>query len=38
MIKNLKSSTLNVEPMAWDPESKIVKTEFAQTRACLLVT
>ena len=38
MTKNLKSSSRNVEPMEWNPESKIVKTEFAQTSARLLVT
>ena len=38
MTKNLKSSSRNAEPMEWNPESKIVKTEFAQTSARLLVT
>ena len=38
MIKSLKSSTWNVETMASNPESKIVKTEFAQTSARLMVT
>ena len=38
MTKNLKSSSRNAEPMEWNPESKIVKTEFAQPSAHLLVT
>ena len=38
MTKNLKSSSRNAEPMEWNPESKIVKTEFAQPCARLLVT
>ena len=38
MTKNLKSSSRNAEPMEWNPESKIVKTEFAQPSARLLVT
>ena len=38
VTKNLKSSSRNAEPMEWNPESKIVNTEFAQPSARLLVT